>query len=457
MNRKQFSEAMNELDDRYIEKAIQYDSKKQPTTGKKSAPWLKWVTAAACVALIFSVAGLFTPVSPGFAVSAYSYGSEEKITESGAIMSTGTINDDGEMTGHPLMFFLAGENIETVRFSCKNQILNFVDLTEKRDGYGNAQNFTVPYGEDPNEYYFLLIDWIPTFTIRELSKGENDTISSLSEELRTDIIVMEITFANGSTATKAIQISLQNDGTFFATFQDYTITETDTFVDRPDSPARPEPETEQETPEITVTFRDENGDPVMSDAGWYNFAGIHDILVQWNVGTPSMVQLYYTPAGSETADQIRLIHTKMALDGDTEIIFLVSEIEIPGFEHMHFELDYGSMKVTQDPINIFYDEETWEQQKEWESMEAAGLLEETEPVTSNFISNTSLLFSVINDYWEAKGYYVESMSLYELTQDMAKISVLLSKNGVIQDSELEMTWFPNYALCTWEPENDPTP
>ena len=50
---------------------------------------------------------------------------------------------------------------------------------------------------------------------------------------------MEITFENGKTATKAITISLLDDGTFFASFGDYQISEKDTFVYRPDSEAIP--------------------------------------------------------------------------------------------------------------------------------------------------------------------------------------------------------------------------
>ena len=53
-------------------------------------------------------------------------------------MNSGTISDSGEMKGQPLMFYLSGKDIATVRFSCKNQQINFLDWTEKRDEYGNA-------------------------------------------------------------------------------------------------------------------------------------------------------------------------------------------------------------------------------------------------------------------------------------------------------------------------------
>lgn len=103
-------------------------------------------------------------VSPnGMVVTAYAHGIDKEITSSGVVIDTGTISDSGEMTGHPLMFYLSGE----------------------------------------------------------------------------DIIVMEITFANGKSATKAISISLLDNGTFFATFDDYGITSQDDFVTRPDAAAIP--------------------------------------------------------------------------------------------------------------------------------------------------------------------------------------------------------------------------
>jgi len=192
---------------------------------------------AACLAIVIAVGGILAPFSGGMIVSAYAYGTNEEITAAGAVMNSGTISDSGEMKGQPLMFYLSGKDIATVRFSCKNQQINFWDWTEKRDEYGNAQNFTVAYGEDESEYYYLTISWVPNAIIRELTDNEDSTIAALPEEMRNDIIVMEITFENGKTTTKAITISLLDDGRFFASFDDYQISEEDTFINRPDSEA----------------------------------------------------------------------------------------------------------------------------------------------------------------------------------------------------------------------------
>jgi len=229
MNSKIFSDAMSELDNKYVDEAINYKKK------AKKAGTIKWGAMAACLAVLVVACGIFFHSNSGMVVKVYAHGTDEEITEAGAVINTGTISDTGEMQGHPLMFYLSGEDIETVRFSCKNHQINFMDWTEKRDEYGNAQNFTVTYGEDESEYYYLTIDWIPNTIIRELTDNAETTVATLPAELREDIIVMEITFANGKTATKAITISLMEDGTFFAAYDNYKINETDDFIKRVDS------------------------------------------------------------------------------------------------------------------------------------------------------------------------------------------------------------------------------
>lgn len=173
--------------------------------------------------------------SGNMAVNAYAYGTDDKIETSGVVLNTGTISDNGEMKGIPLIFYLSGSDIESVRFSCKNQKIRFIDWTEKRDEFGTAQNFTVPYGSDESEYYYLTVGWEPDDTIQELTDNSNSKISTLPDKLREDIIVLEITFANGKKLTKAVYISLLDDGTFFAKFDNYKISDDDSFVKRADA------------------------------------------------------------------------------------------------------------------------------------------------------------------------------------------------------------------------------
>ena len=79
-------------------------------------------------------------------------------------------------------------------------------------------------------------------TIRALTDNEDMTIAKLPEELREDVIVLEITYANDQTDTKALTVTLQDNGQFFAKFVNYKITDADTFVKRPDAKVVPRAE-----------------------------------------------------------------------------------------------------------------------------------------------------------------------------------------------------------------------
>ena len=223
MTRKDISDAVGNISARHIQEAARFKAAEKKVRFFRK-PFGKFMVAA--VLALCVLAGGISIFSPfgGMAVTAYAHGTDEEITQAGAVITTGTISDSGEMTGHPLMFYLSGKDISTVRFSCKNQQISFMDWTEKRDEIGLAQSFTVSYGEDESEYYYLLIDWVPSATIRELTDKADSTIAALPQELREDVIVMEITFGNGRTLTKAITVSLLDDGTFFAAFNDYEIT-----------------------------------------------------------------------------------------------------------------------------------------------------------------------------------------------------------------------------------------
>lgn len=237
MMREKISDAIGGISTRHIQEAAYY------VPGKKKTDFCKLFAGRSIIAAVLTlclfVTGLTFFLPGSMVVTAYAYGIDEEIPASGAVISTGTISDTGEMQGHPLMFYLSGKNIATVRFSCKNQQISFLDWTEKRDEFGLAQNFTVAYGEDAEEYYYLLIDWVPNNTIRVLTDQAETTIAALPAELREDVIVMEVVFANGKSITKALTVSLLDDGTFFAAFDNYTITEQDNFVTRPDSEVIP--------------------------------------------------------------------------------------------------------------------------------------------------------------------------------------------------------------------------
>lgn len=233
MTRRDISQAMGNISARHIQEAAQQEKVLSQRSFFKNA--YGRAAAAAVLALCLLLGGIGIFGSVGMRVTAYAYGAETEITSVGTNISTGLIRDSGEMTGHPLMFYLSGKSIATVRFSCKNQQISFMDWTEQRAEYGLSQNFTVSYGENESEYAYLLIDWVPNATIRALTDYAETSVETLPAELREDIIVMEITFANGKTMTKAITVSLENDGTICAALDAYTITPEDTFVRREDA------------------------------------------------------------------------------------------------------------------------------------------------------------------------------------------------------------------------------
>lgn len=239
MKNKYISDAIGNISTRHILEAEQYMPPQEKTSIFKRPIGKYMIAAIFMLCFIMGESIYFSLNNNNMTVTAYSYGTNEQITPAGVTISTGTISDDGEMTGHPLMFYLSGKDIKSVRFSCKNQKIDFRDRTEKRDEYGEARNFTVEYGKNENDYGYLTIDWMPNDTIDELTENADSTIAALPAKMKEDIIVMEISFFNGKTTTKAITVSLQDNGKFHATFDNYEINYKDDFVNRPDSKAIP--------------------------------------------------------------------------------------------------------------------------------------------------------------------------------------------------------------------------
>lgn len=404
MNSKKFSEAMSELDSKYVDEALSYKKK------ARKPVWVRLSVLAACLAIVIAIGGILAPSSGSMIVSAYAYGTDEEITTAGAVMNSGTISDSGRMKGQPLMFYLSGKGIATVRFSCKNHQINFLDWTEKRDEYGNAQNFTVAYGEDESEYYYLTISWVPNATIRELTDNKDSKIATLPEEMRNDIIVMEITFENGKTATKAITISLLDDGTFFASFGDYQISEEDTFINRPDNEA---------------------------------------------IGAAPAMEDDYKDADLNETEQI-VIPNSITFTGtivDNVIESLVPVILVDVEENSVISYDKVLFELT-------------EEQKEWESkigtrvqIVCSDFFGESIPPIGNLISITE----VPNDEVkiadeEARAYYentvfeIVSLELKSQTENEIIFSVCVSKGGKIQEPNRSITLQLNNG--TWEVVNE---
>lgn len=213
MKREKLSEAIGGIALGYVQEAAEA----VPVRGRGVFPA---VLSAAVLLGILLLGMVFLPWD-GMDVTVYAQGADRALTTAGAVMQTGRILDSGEMVGQPLFFYLSGEGIETVRFTCRRQQLQFMDWTEQREeAYLCSQTLTVSYGPKTEDYYYLLFSWVPEQTIRALTDDPDMTIAALPAALREDAIRMEIRFQNGKTATMGIRIRLQEDGYFFAALEE---------------------------------------------------------------------------------------------------------------------------------------------------------------------------------------------------------------------------------------------
>lgn len=230
MNRTiKLSNAIGNIDDRFILEALKY----RPHL--KMQRKIRLIGAIAAGICLIIGAAVFLHAGNRVSITVYAYESNGRLTNGKAMLMPGRISDSGERRGRPLMFYILGNEIESIRFSCKNEWISFVDWTEKRGDYGYSKNFTVAYGSQEEDYYYLVVDWEPNNLIRKLRENHDIGISDLSQDEKEDIIVMEVTYLNGETETAAIWIKLNSSGEFEVYIDSYQITEKDEFVFQPDS------------------------------------------------------------------------------------------------------------------------------------------------------------------------------------------------------------------------------
>ncbi len=316
MNSEYISDALGGISDRHIEAGA----------GKIRRRSIFLPAAAAVLAFVL-IAGsaLLLTRDGGAAVSVYAAGTDEELTRAGESFVTGSVSDGGELTGHPLMFYITGEKIESVRLCAKNEFLNFTDLTEKRDEFGAASAFTVPYGEDEREYSFLIYDWVPLRLLSALRSGEYGGIAELPADYRRDEIVLEVTFSNGKSVIKAVRVELLDDGTFFAGIGDPEPGEDDGFLSRPD--ARPIPREEMYgRGVVNVEVRLREGAETGADPERYITEDISSIAVSWEGREPAMVQMF-AAEGANDGEDMELLMTKVIDSAECSVEFPGSALE----------------------------------------------------------------------------------------------------------------------------------
>ena len=281
---------------------------------------------------------------------------------------------------------------------------------------------------------YLLIDWVPNATIRELTDNANSTIAALPQELREDVIVMEITFENGKTLTKAITVSLLEDGTFFAKFDNYEITAEDDFVKRPDSKSI-----------------------------------LREILYAQGSGTALSEEYPLDDAPVLEGDY------KNADPTEPETIIVPGEITFTGtiVDHTIESLAYIILVDVDENSGLTYDKvlfELTDNQKMWESKIGARVqivcsdtFQESRPPIGDLISIEEVDGTVTNnsldtakmtaqDYYTNSVFEVVSMELKSQTAEEISFSVCVSKGGVIQ--EPNRTIFLQLINDAWEVVNE---
>lgn len=229
--------------------------------------------------------------------------------------------------------------------------------------------------------------------------------------MRNDIIVMEITFENGKTLTKAITVSLLEDGTFFAKFDDYEITAEDSFIDRPDSEA---------------------------------------------IGAAPVIEDNYKEADPNEPEQI-VIPNSITFSGtiiDNVIESLVPIILVDVEENSGLSYDKVLFELT-------------EEQKDWElkigtrvQIVCSDIFQESTPPIGNLISITEaapndelkIADEAARAYYENTVFEVVSLELKSQTENEISFSVRVSKGGIVQ--EPDRTIFLEFVNGHWEVVNE---
>ena len=223
--------------------------------------------------------------------------------------------------------------------------------------------------------------------------------------------VFEITMKDGSTIDRAITVSLLEDGTFFAKFDDYEITAEDSFIDRPDSEA---------------------------------------------IGAAPVIEDNYKEADPNEPEQI-VIPNSITFSGtiiDNVIESLVPIILVDVEENSGLSYDKVLFELT-------------EEQKDWElkigtrvQIVCSDIFQESTPPIGNLISITEaapndelkIADEAARAYYENTVFEVVFLELKSQTENESSFSVCVSKGGIVQ--EPDRTIFLEFVNGHWEVVNE---
>lgn len=180
---------------------------KTESTAKRAPLGLRFAAAVLALCLVSALCVQLFGASP-LTLSVCALDSGQSLTE-GAWISGGHVNDDGSSDGG--LFYLAGEDISTIRFTTQNQYLTFKDWSDQRPQVWRSQDFTVDYGPNEEDYDKLVLYWDCYDALMALDDPDTN-VTDLPDHLRHDTITMTATYEDGRTLTQAINVDIQDNG-----------------------------------------------------------------------------------------------------------------------------------------------------------------------------------------------------------------------------------------------------
>lgn len=280
-------------------------------TGIFSHPWQHIPAIIVSAAII--ITGITVPSGSTSNVNIYAASTHEEITQGKDVtVKCGTIDNNGITHGEPVSFYLKGSGIDKVRFSCKENLMDFEDSGSLRESYYDEKNFTVKYGKNLKDYSDLIIYWNPKAIIDALS-SKKTTVRTLPDYLKHDTIVLQITYTDGRTETKALKISLDKDGIFSTSFGSYSIKDSDSFVNEDDALNRIISDKDLILNQKTITIAGEdlmNGSDTTIELTYNKRpqAGDVDSTVEVRAGNRLIWQKDYTWLNDELTGGLYLVH-----------------------------------------------------------------------------------------------------------------------------------------------------
>lgn len=217
------------IDENYIEEAYLY---KKPNVAVFISMRVAVVAVvAAIVAIVYNVFLYEAPISKKCTFKVYAQEIEALIEDEYAYISTGVIHSESSKSIGMANFHFEGEDVESIRFSCKN---GYISLYAYEQEYDRSKNFTVDcsrYGE--NDYRGMSLSWLSENIVDNGDKtGDTELIPEVE---RYDVIVVEVSYKNGKKECFAIELKWDSMENVYAKFVEYTITAKDQFVYREDA------------------------------------------------------------------------------------------------------------------------------------------------------------------------------------------------------------------------------